>query len=173
MGKDYASMGTAALQRLLPKLIARANGERAGLHRDLTDAEREDARSAAWEVAGELRRRGYGSPKVRAVPARESAPSALSPPPRRWGGRARRYFRRRDRARACDRRKPLFPVGTFSAGKRYFPFYLRRLSTFRAFSPVGRPPGKKSPVFSGVEMPGFCARSTREAWGGAGVPTRI
>lgn len=58
MGKDYASMGTAALQRILPKLIARANGERAGLHRDVTDAEREDARRAAWEVAGELLRRG-------------------------------------------------------------------------------------------------------------------
>ena len=58
MGKDYATMTTAALQRLLPKLIARANGERAGMHRDLTDAEREDARHAAWEAFEELRRRG-------------------------------------------------------------------------------------------------------------------
>lgn len=55
--KDYATMTTAALQRLLPKLIARANGERAGKHRDLTDAEREDARRAAWEAFEELRRR--------------------------------------------------------------------------------------------------------------------
>ena len=58
MGKDYATMTTAALQRLLPKLIARANGARAGLHRDLTEAEREDARRAAWRAFEELRRRG-------------------------------------------------------------------------------------------------------------------
>ena len=58
MTEDSASMTKAALQRLLPKLIARANGERAGLHRDVTDAEREDARRAAWEVFAELRRRG-------------------------------------------------------------------------------------------------------------------
>ena len=58
MTEDCASMTKAALQRLLPKLIARANGERAGLHRDVTDAEREDARRAAWEVFAELRRRG-------------------------------------------------------------------------------------------------------------------
>lgn len=57
MTQDYATMTTAALQRLLPKLIARANGERAGMHRDLTDAEREDARRVAWEVFNVLRRR--------------------------------------------------------------------------------------------------------------------
>ena len=57
MAQDYASMGTAALQGLLPKLIARANGGRGGMHRDLTDAEREDARRGAWEIAGELQRR--------------------------------------------------------------------------------------------------------------------
>lgn len=57
MGKDYSTMTTAALQRLLPKLIARANGGRAGMHRDLTDAEREEARREAWAVFRELRRR--------------------------------------------------------------------------------------------------------------------
>ena len=57
MAQDYASMGAAALQRLLPKLIARANGERAGLHRDLTDAEREGARRAAWEAFAEVLKR--------------------------------------------------------------------------------------------------------------------
>lgn len=57
MAQDYASMGAVALQRLLPKLIARANGKRAGLQRDLTDAEREDARRTAWEVFNVLRRR--------------------------------------------------------------------------------------------------------------------
>lgn len=57
MAQDYARMGTAALQGMLPKLIARANGGRAGMHRDLTDAEREDARRTAWEVFNVLRRR--------------------------------------------------------------------------------------------------------------------